>query len=88
MGDDEWDDVRLRSLGMCLRQPGGSGALLVLLHAGDHGLRFQLPRISAGWSLALDSAAPELELGSTPPRHADSFLESHSVQCLVSTVEA
>ncbi|MDY7092545.1 MAG: glycogen debranching protein GlgX [Acidobacteriota bacterium] len=87
MGDEEWNDGELRSLGMCLREPGGTGALLLLLHAGDQGLRFQLPQISAGWHLALDSAAPELELGTAPPRQTESFLESHSVQCLVGTVE-
>lgn len=87
MDDGEWNDGTLRSLGMCLREPDGPGALLVLLHAGDEGLRFQLPRIAAGWKLALDSAAPELELGTTPPRQTESFLESHSIQCLVGTVE-
>ncbi len=61
MTDADWNDPRVRALGVLLAGAGASGGeLLILLNAGSEPIDFRLPAPAGGgrWRLALDTAAP------------------------------
>jgi hypothetical protein len=70
MTDADWADPERRTLGWLLATTGRHEAtappdgetLLILLHAGEYDVNFQLPELpSGGWQVLIDTAGPDPE---------------------------